>query len=532
MLRRTRIVRLGAAICGAAFPLLLATSTVIRAQPSTRSGAAPHSGGSISIREVDTPDCLDPQKTSTGASFDVFNAIVDTLLTRDNLGNFQPDLATKWTFGHGGTWITFFLRHGVRFSNGDPFTAAAVKYTFDRAVKPATKSPFTGGELNLVKKTVVVNPFEVRLILKAPNRPLLSSLSVSYLGILDPKATRQEGAKSCQNPIGTGPYKVKSVGPAFSTVTLVRNPYHTWESPWLHNQGAPYLQQLVFKPITSDSTAASELLTGELDISAVTGPQLKRVQGASGITLHRQLGLEASFLNFNESHPPFNNPAVRRAVAETLDRGALIKAALNGLGVPVYAPIGLHVPFYPKNAQASAPRHNLADARRIIAANHATGPYTLITFNSPNFVTAVELIQAELGQVGMNIKAEPKPIADFGAACSKGQCDMDVDDWGWPDADIMYSFLSSTQANPSGGNYSNLPKASQARIDTLLNQGRTSVQPAKAARAYGELVRYINQNAILVPLWDPNNITAARGRVKGWHTDFSAILQYPDLYVQ
>lgn len=529
---RTRIVHLGAAVCGTAVPLLLATSTAIQAQPTSRTSGASHSGGSVSIRLTESPNCLDPQKTVFAASFDVFNEIVDTLTTRDNKGNYQPDLATKWTFSHGNKWITFFLRHGVKFSNGDPFTANAVKYTFDRAVNPATKSPLSGGDLAPVKKTVVVNRYEVRLILKAPNRPLLSNLSVSYLGILDPKATQQEGGKSCQNPIGTGAFKVKSVGPGFSTVTLVRNPYHTWESPWLHNHGAAYLQQLIFKPITSDSTAMSEMLAGQIDISAVPGPQLNRVQGNASIKLHKQLSLAASFLNFNESRPPFNNVNVRRAVAEALDRKSLIKASLNGLGVPAYAPIGLHVPFYPKNAQASAPRYNLAAARRVIAANHATGPYTLVTFNDPSFVTAVELIQAELAQIGMNIKAEPKPIADYDAACSKGQCDMDLDEWGWPDADIMYNFLSSTEAKSNGANFSYLPKASQARIDTLLNDGRTSVQPAKATKAYGALVKYINQNVILVPLWDPTGITAARAQVKGWHTDFEATIQYADLYVK
>lgn len=531
MVWRTRRLHRGAAICGTIVLALLATSTVIQAQPPFRVSAASRSGGSVTIRETESPNCLDPQKTDFSASFEVFNGIVDTLITRDNKGRFQPDLASKWTISHGGKWITFFLRHGVKFSNGDPFTAEAVKYTFARAVNPATKSPFSAGELTPVKKTVAVNPYEVRLILQAPNRPLLGNLSVSYLGILDPKATQREGGNSCQNPVGTGAFKVKSVGPGFSTVTLVRNPYHTWESPWLHNHGAAYLQQLVFKPITSDSTATSELLTGGVDISAVAGPQLNRIKGNSSIKQHAALDLAASFLNFNESHPPFNNPNVRRAVAEAVDRKALIKAALNGLGVPVYAPFAKKDPFYPKNARTFVPPYNLAAARRVIAANHATGPYKLFTFNDPAVVTAAELVQAELAQVGMNVTIQPKPLADYVAACSKGQCDIDLNEWGWQDPDIMYSFLSSAAAK-SGASFSFLPKTSQSRIDALLNEGRTSVQSQKAARAYSELVKYIDQNAILVPLWDPSSITASRKRVKGWHTDFEANIQYSDLYVK
>jgi peptide/nickel transport system substrate-binding protein len=528
---RQRIQHPGALVCGLAVTALIASSTVAQARSPSRVTVAPRSGGSIAIRDDEAPDCLDPQKTIFGASFAIFNEIMDSLLTQDDKGNLRPGLATTWTFSHGGKWLTMTLRHGVKFSNGDPFTANAVKYTFARAVNPATKSPASANALTPVKKTVVVNPYKVRLILKAPNRPLLGNLASTYLGILDPKATQQQGSKSCQNPIGTGPYKVQSVAPDFSTVTLVRNPYHTWEPPWYRNHGAPRVQQLVFKPVVSDSTAVSELVTGELDIADVPGPQLNRVQGKSSIKLHRALALASAFLDFNESHPPFNNPAVRRAVEEAIDRKALIKAALSGLAVPAYAPIGVHVPYYPKNAQAFVPPYNPSDARKIIAANHATGPYTLVTFNDPTFVTAAELIQGELAQVGMAIKAEPKPIADYGPLCRQGGCDIDLDEFGWPDADVMYDFLSSTQRGATGTNFANMPAAEQARVDTLLNQGRTAVSPKKATQVYGALIKYLNQQVIVASLWDPVGVTAARSRVKGWHTDFGGIIQYPDLYV-
>jgi peptide/nickel transport system substrate-binding protein len=189
------------------------------------------------------------------------------------------------------------------------------------------------------------------------------------------------------------------------------------------------------------------------------------------------------------------------------------------------------VPYYPKDAKSSVPPYNPTDAAKVIAANHATGPYTLVTFNDPSFATAVELIQAELGQVGMTIKAEPKPIADYDAACGKNQCDIDLDEWGWPDADIMYDFLSSAEAKSTGANFAFMPKPIQAKVDSLLNAGRAAVDPKKATTAYATLVKYLNQNAIVVPVWDPISVTAARSRVKGWHTDAGGTIQYQDLYV-
>ena len=146
-------------------------------------------------------------------------------------GHFRSDLALSWTISHGGKQLTFHLRHGVRFSNGDPFDANAVRYTFQRALNPATKSPVTAGDLAAVRAVRVPDRYTVQLILETPSRPLLTALTSSYDSILDPRATSRQGTASCQDPIGTGPFKVSAVGPGFSSVTLVRNAYHTWETP-------------------------------------------------------------------------------------------------------------------------------------------------------------------------------------------------------------------------------------------------------------------------------------------------------------
>ncbi len=237
--------------------------------------AGPARGGSIAIADAGAPDCLDPQKTALSASNFVFANIVDPLFSVDEHGKIRPYLATGYTYNASGTEITIALRHGVRFSNGDPFTASAVKYTFDRAVNPATKSPASGSSLGTVTETQVVDPYTVRLVLKTPYRPLLVlALTNSYLGILDPKVTT-----TCQNVIGTGPYKIQSVGPSYSTVTLVRNPYHTFAPAWGYNQGAPYLDKIVFRSILSDATTVSELLSGGVDLGGVTGTQVNRVGG-------------------------------------------------------------------------------------------------------------------------------------------------------------------------------------------------------------------------------------------------------------
>lgn len=182
-----------------------------------RAQGKPGYGGTIAVANQQ-PDCLDPQKSGLAASEDVFSQVVDPLLAIDDSGRLRPDLALSWTISAKGKLLTFHLGRGVRFSNGDPFDARAVKYTFERALNPATRSPVTAGNLDAVQTITAPDRYTVRLSLKTPSRPLMTSLADLYQGILDPKATETEGDESCQKPIGAGPFEVSSVGPGFSSI--------------------------------------------------------------------------------------------------------------------------------------------------------------------------------------------------------------------------------------------------------------------------------------------------------------------------
>ncbi len=515
-LRQGFVALAGLAALGAA----MATPAHARTAP-----AGPARGGSIAIADAGAPDCLDPQKTALSASDVVLANIVDPLFSVDEHGKIRPYLATGYTYNASGTEITVSLRHGVRFSNGDPFNASAVKYTFDRAVNPATKSPASAGSLGTVKETQVVDPYTVRLVLKAPYRPLLVlALSNSYLGILDPK-----GATTCQNVIGTGPYKIQSIGPSYSTVTLVRNPYHTFEPAWGHNQGAPYLDKIVFRSILSDATTASELLSGGVDVGGVSGTQVNRVQGNANIVQHRILADGERYLGFNLARSTFAQLSVRRAIAQAIDRKALVTGVFNGLAVPAYSPVPPTLPFYDKAAPSYAPPYDVTAAQKALAGtNVAHGRYTLLTPSDPQSTTTAELIQAELGQVGVNVNVLIKPLADFVTLASKGQYDMLLLGWTYPDPDILYLLLHSSQAVAGGLNFTNYKSAT---LDSLLVKGRTATDSSQAAAAYAQLQRFVDTNVIIDPLATPVAITGTRARVKGWHTDNVGVPLISDLYV-
>jgi peptide/nickel transport system substrate-binding protein len=513
---------MGTLLVGAAFP-------VAQAHRAHGPQAAPQSGGSIAVRTTPPPTCLDPQKTANGGAAYIFGAVVDTLISEAPGGKLEPDLALKWQVSNGGTVLTFFLRHGVRFSNGDPFTAADVKATFDRALDPATKSPATATYLGTLKATRVIDPYTVQLTLKAPYRPIMTNLAYTWEGILDVKAMNKQGDQACQVPIGTGPFKVQSAGPGYSSVTIVRNDYHSWEVPGAHNRGPAYLDKIVFQAIVNDATAASALVAGSLDVSTITGSQLGRVQGNHAYTVYSDPEQAETYLGFNLSHPPFDKLVVRKAIAEAIDRDALVKAAAGGLGQPAYSPIPSSLPFYDANAKSYAPQYNPSDARQILQANHVTGPFTLLTFGYPNQSTAGELIQAELAAVGVTVKVVSPPPTDYLSQAGKGQFDLNLMIAGSNDADFLYSFFHSSQETGNGLNYTFYKSKT---LDDLLTEGRETLNQTKAAQYYRQLQRFLDQNVLMDPLWIDEWVTAMRARVQGWHYDSTNILPYwQDLYL-
>jgi peptide/nickel transport system substrate-binding protein len=484
-------------------------------------------GGTYTYRNVDNPDCLDPQKTAAAASIAVAGYVVDSLLSVDSRGHYVGNLATGYSVAKGGTQLTFRLRHGVRFSNGDQFNANAVKYSFNRALNPATKSPVTASMLASIADTQVINKYTVRLDLKTANRPLLTNLASTYTGILDPKATSKQGAKSCSDPIGTGPYKIQSSGPAFSTVTVVTNKYRNFAPPWVHNKGKPYVSKVVFESIPSDDTAISDLLTGALDFTNIPGPQLSRVKGNKKIVRHTLPAANLIWMSFNSSHKPFNNVQVRRAVAGVINRKGIVKAALNGLGGPVYGPLSPALPFYDKSAKSSMPAFNINAAAKIINKYHAHGPYTLLVPSVPPFTTIAEIMQANLAQAGMKVNLVSKSLGDWIATANAGNFDINLLNYQYSDADVLYFLLHSSQEH--GG--LNWTRYHDATLDKLLVEGRTTLNSKKVAKVYAAIQTRVNKEAIFLGIADETTLLGTRSRLKGLHFDSTGAWAIQDIYI-
>ncbi|MBV9280374.1 MAG: hypothetical protein JOZ41_09870 [Chloroflexi bacterium] len=503
------------------FALLSGAPLVYAGRPATAT-PKPSYGGTIAVRDYPPyENCIDVARYTAGNEFT--HEVLDTLVVGDTRGHIYPDLATKWSTSHGGTWITFTLRRGVRFSNGDAFNASAVKYSFDRVLDPKFPQA-TAGLLGPIQTVQVVNPFTVRLIFKAPFRPILNKLTGTWIGIVDPKATAKRDP--CTMVVGTGPYKIQSVGPALSSFTLVRNPYHTWEPPIPGNTGRAYIDKIVYKPIANDATAVSALLSHEVNVTNVAGDQLSRVQGNSNYVIHKTIDPTVTYFQFNLAHAPFTSLQVRRAFIEAVDRTAVVKVAVNGQGVPAYGPVPQHVAYYDRKAPTYLPKYNPADAQRIFTANHVTGPYTLLVPTLGSWPAIAELMQAELGQVGVRINIVTKDIGSYFSDATKGNFDLTIYGYTATDPDMVsYAFLS--------GQPYNISFFKSKTLDGCILRGRDTFNAKVASAAYSCVQKYLDQNAIFDPLFQPYDLWATDKSIGGYRM-FTAGYQYPyfrDLYI-
>lgn len=361
----------------------------------------------------------------------------------------------------------------------------------------------------------VLDPYTVRLILSAPNRPLLENLISGYLGILDQKAVRAAGSKECQYPVGSGSFKITNVGPAFSTVTLSRNPYHDW-APWAQNQGPAHLNTIVFKAIASDSTTVSELLTGGIDSTFTSGiapTQFSRVKGNSNLNRVKFAQQDLTYIDFNSKHASFDTVAGRRAVTQAIDRSQIVSVAFQGQAVVTYGPLPPTIPDYDPQVPSYAVRTNVAAAKAYFSAHPITTPLTFLVYNTPQFLTAAQLIQSQLAAVGVRVNIVPKAIGDLLPIAEKGQFDLVLFGWTYTDPDILYLLFHSSQEVPGGLNYTFYKNAT---LDKLLTEGRTTVDPAAAKRVYAQAQKLITTQALIDPICYQLVTTGFTKRVHGY----------------
>jgi peptide/nickel transport system substrate-binding protein len=491
------------------------------------------SGGVLKISFFDNPASMSLHEEATGAALrpmmGVFNNLV--LYRQDVAQNspqsIVPDLATSWAWSEDGKELTFPLREGVKWHDGEPFTAADVKCTWDLLMGTGSEklrvNPRKTWYSNLDRVTTN-GDYEVTFHLKRPQPALLSLLSSGWSPVYPCHVPAREMRT---HPIGTGPFKFAEFKPN-EVVRTARNPDY-WKP------GRPYLDGIEWHIIKDIATRNLTFIAGKFDISSPYGttiPLLEDVKSQAPQAICELTATNvARNLILNRDKPPFDNPDLRRAVALSLDRKAFIDILTQGKGdigaTMLPPPEGLW--GMPPEMLATLPGYdpdiakNRAEARKIME-KLGYGPenrlaLALSSRNIPAYRDPAVILIDQLKEIYIDAVLEPVETPNWFPKIYRKDytiaingTESGVDD---PDQQFYENFVCGAVRNYTG--YCN------PEVDKLIDQQSAEPDREKRKQLVWQIERRLAEDGARPIIFYPRGGTCMQPYVKGLTTMVNSI---------
>jgi ABC-type transport system substrate-binding protein len=424
--------------------------------PPAHSQAQP-AGGTVIYAAGADPDSLDPANAESNPSEAVERMVYENLVKFDPKLNLVPGLATKWEQSKDGMTWTFFLRKGVKFHDGTPFNAEAVKVFVDRMIGPEKPSR-SGLYAPLVSSAEVLNQYTVKIHMKEPFAFFLNNIAHSASGIISPTALKKYGKDIARNPVGTGPFKFVEWVHG-DHITLVRND-HYWA-------GKPKLEKIIVKTIKEDSARVMMLQSGDAQlIVRIPSEDIPRLEKDPNIRLDSTETLRVLYVAFNCLKKPFNDVRVRQALQYAVDKEAIVKDLYQGRALVssnIVAPLTTgYFPMTPYPYDPEKAKKLLAEAG---FPNGLKAKFWSPQGRYPKDFELAQAIQQQWRKVGVDCSLETMEWAAYLAATRKPpeQADAEIFLLGWAPSSaearwVLYPLFATDQWVPKGNNrlfYSN-----------------------------------------------------------------------------
>lgn len=408
-------------------------------------------------------------------------AIYDALAARDDKGVAQPYLAQKFESSADFKTWTITLRSGIKFHDGTPLTAEAVKKGFEGHLKSGLTRPALGP----LESIEVTGPLTVKFNMKSP-WAVFPGVLTGQLGVVAAPAQLDAGDDASSKPIGTGPFKFVSWVRDDKLVTEKNTDY--WRKDANGTQ-MPYLDGLTFQPITDNAQRRAALDAGQLQMfhttDGLTIKKLREDAKAGKLQLIEDRGeQEEGFVMFNTSTPPFDNPNARKAVMYATDRDAYVENVGESVSEAADGFLSPNSPWY---VDTKFPKQDLAKAREFAQKyQQETGKPLEFTLGvgGPDSKKNGEFLQQGWAQAGINAQVNVANQGSFITDALAGKYQANL----WrqfgqsdPDADALW-WLSDNAKQALALNFA---RNQDPVIDKALNDGRvtTDVNVRKAAYA-------------------------------------------------
>ncbi|MBI3455040.1 MAG: hypothetical protein HY002_04545 [Candidatus Rokubacteria bacterium] len=503
------------------FGLLVMLQLGVGFSPFAAEPAEPVRGGTLRVGWIPQTRTFDPHLSVQWPERFVLYAVFNTLVAVDSSFNIVPELARSWQVSPDGRKITFQLQKGVKFHDGTDFTAEVLKWNVERILDPKTKSPQRSQLEPAVEQVVVVDPHTVVFELKKPFAPLLAALAERPGFVVSPAAVQKYGEDFGRNPVGTGPFRFVEWVPD-SHLTLERFPGY-WDP------GKPYLDRIVYRVVPDPTVRITMVRTGEVDIA--TDVDAKDVP-----TLARESGIKVSelkpparwtALQWWVDKPPFDNKALRQAIALAIDRSELREIFLRGFGEPARGPVVPGVWWF--NPTLKGFGYDAEQAKKKLAeAGYPNGfRYKFTVSNTPQWIRQAELIQEQLRKINVTMEFELVNPADSYALVVQKKTNWTHTNWtqrGDPHGLLYILFHSKGFANTTG--YSN------PRVDELLDRAATIFDPERRKPLYHDAERIIVDDAPYVFLNYTGEFAVMNRTVQNWKWVPDLVPRFRELWLE
>lgn len=324
--------------------------------------AQPKKGGTI-VEAIGTePTNMDIFKGVRRPERTILQLIFEPLFVVSERLEIEPLLADSWKVSEDQLTWTFVLKRGIKFHDGTPLNAEAVKFSLERHKEGSHPQL-----VKIVEEIKVVDEYTVALRLEKPYPLLLTNLSSYWTGIVSPTAVKKAGGEwGSKVIVGTGPLKFKK-WISGDRIILERNEDYNHAPSFVSNKGPAYVDGWIIRFIPEPTTLIAELMEGNVDISDyVTERDVRRVRKNPKTDLVMAKSTSAIYLaiNCSSKNEPYNDVRVRKALAHAINQKAVIKAAMAGIGAPLYTPISPSVKGFWKGSEEIGEKNTRYDPER------------------------------------------------------------------------------------------------------------------------------------------------------------------------
>lgn len=477
--------------------------------------------GDILVRgDIGDASNLIPLLASDTASHNICGMVYNGLVKYDKDMNIVGDLAESWDISQNGMIITFHLRKGVKWHDGQPFTAADMLYTYQVTVDPKTPTAYAEDFLK-VKKAEALDDYTFRVTYDKPFAPALISWSSSIL----PKHLLQgrDITKSTlsRHPVGTGPYKFKE-WVAGQKIVLVSNPDYF--------EGQPYIDGRITRIIPDTATMFLELRAQNLGMMGLTPLQYTRQTEnnlfKNNFNKYKYLSFAYTYLGYNLKNPLFADKKIRQAISYAINKDEIISGVLLNLGKPANGPYKPGTWAY--NDKVKIYNYNPQKARELL---HEAGwtklnnegvlekdgkPFAFeIVVNQGNETRqkCAEIIQRHLKEIGIIVKIRVLEwsafVTDF---INKRRFDAVILGWTIPLDPDAYDVWHSSKTAPAELNFISYKNT---EVDEMLEKGRSSFNQKERKKYYDRFQEILAEDQPYTFLYVPEALVIINKRIQG-----------------